>query len=89
MLNISVEAAHVFHNKIPTEDSDVLAANGGGTYNFTQHMLAHVMLDFFIWESDLKGRNMVWVLSPTRHAPRKKVAAWSSARPTPSRSNSR
>ena len=40
---ISVEAAHMFHTKIPTDA--VLPANGGGTYNFTQHMLKHVMLD--------------------------------------------
>ena len=29
-------------------------------------MLEHVMLDSFIWEHDLKARNMVWVLSLTR-----------------------
>ena len=61
---ISVEAAHMFHTKIPTDA--VLPANGGSTYNFTQHMLEHVMLDSFIWEHDLKARNMVWVLSLTR-----------------------
>ena len=27
-----------------------------------QHMLEHVMLDSFIWEPNLKARNMVWVL---------------------------
>ena len=54
---ISVEAAHVFHTKIPTDA--VLPANGGGQYNFTQHMLEHVMLDSFIWEHDLKARNMI------------------------------
>ena len=62
---ISVDVAHyIFHTKIPTDA--VLPANGGGRYNFTQHMLEHVMLDSFIWEHDLKARNMMWVLALTR-----------------------
>ena len=61
---ISVDAAHIFHIKIPTDA--VLPASGGGRYQFTQHMLEHVMLDSFIWAHDLKARNMMWVLSLPR-----------------------